>query len=430
MKLIFNNLFYNNTILLIFTLIPSFIIFSKFLAEVLIFIIITSIIIKIIFYEKNIINFNYKYNNFFFLFLFFFFYIFINTLIQKTELNTTLKALALLRFSFLLLFPLLFIKTYNNAESKKIIILGILLPTILLSIDIYIQFFSGLDLLGYKESIIGYGRFSGFFKDELIAGSYLYFGLFLCWTTCIKFKINSYITSILIFIIYSAIYLTGDRQPFFSLNLGLIILLFFFIKEIKKKIIVYFKKIILFLSILFLIFILFNNKSFNPLSKRYLNTLNEVKNLDIKESNYYYHFSKAILIFRHNPILGSGYKSFRNECSNPIYNDRYKNSLDKRHFDGCTTHPHNYYFEILSELGAIGLLFFIYVIIKIIFLSIKNIFTDHKNSTNYKVLTIFLLTFFFPLKPTGSFYTNFNLIMFFFTLTYFFFITKITIQKN
>ena len=139
---------------------------------------------------------------------------------------------------------------------------------------------------------------------------------------------------------------------------------------------------------------------------------------------------KAILIFRHNPILGSGYKSFRNECSNPIYNDRYKNSLDKRHFDGCTTHPHNYYLEILSELGAIGLLFFIYVIIKIIFVSIKNIFTDHENSTNYKVLTIFLLTFFFPLKPTGSFYTNFNLIMFFFTLTYFFFITKITIQKN
>ena len=114
MKLIFNNLFYNNTILLIFTLIPSFIIFSKFLAEVLIFIIITSIIIKIIFYEKNIINFFYKYNNFFFLFLFFFFYIFINTLIQKTELNTTLKALALLRFSFLLMFPLLFIKTYNK----------------------------------------------------------------------------------------------------------------------------------------------------------------------------------------------------------------------------------------------------------------------------------------------------------------------------
>jgi O-antigen ligase len=183
---------------------------------------------------------------------------------------------------------------------------------------------------------------------------------------------RSVITSLLIFIIYTAIYLTGDRQPFFSLNLGLIILLFFFIKEIKKKIIVYFKKIILFLSILFLVFILVNDKSFNPLTKRYLNTLNEVKNLDIKESNYYYHFSKAILIFRNNPILGSGYKSFRNECSNPIYNDRYKNSLDKRHFDGCTTHPHNYYLEILSELGAIGLLFFIYVIIKIIFVSIKN----------------------------------------------------------
>ena len=178
MKLIFNNLFYNNTILLIFTLIPSFIIFSKFLAEVLIFIIITSIIIKIIFYEKNIINFICKYNNFFFLFLFFFFYIFINTLIQKNELNTTLKALALLRFSFLLMFPLLFIKTYNKTEGKKIILLGIFLPPILLSIDIYIQFFSGIDLLGYKETIIGYGRFSGFFKDELIAGTYLYFGLF------------------------------------------------------------------------------------------------------------------------------------------------------------------------------------------------------------------------------------------------------------
>jgi O-antigen ligase len=432
MKLIYSNIFANKIILFFFTLIPFFIIFSKFFAELLIFIIVTYIIAKNFFNKKKkIILLNFlNNNNYFFLFTFFFMYIFLNALIQNPELNNNLKALALQRFSILLLLPILFIKNNNKFELKKVIIILILFPPILLSIDIYTQFFFGENLVGYRESIAGYGRYSGFFEDELIAGSYLYFAFFFCWITCLKFRINNNLSLVIIFVLYVAVYLTGDRQPFLSLNLGLIILLLLFIKKIKLIIKKNFKRIFFFLSIIFLIFFLIYDKNVISLSKRYLNTLNEAKNFDMKNSNYYYHFSKSILIFRANPIFGSGYKSFRNECSNPVYNDKYKKSLDERHFDGCTTHPHNYYLEILSELGAVGFLFFICLIFKIISASTKNIFTDSKNSNNYKILTTFLITFFFPLKPTGSFYTNFNLIMFFFTISYFFLITKIIIKKK
>ena len=45
--------------------------------------------------------------------------------------------------------------------------------------------------------------------------------------------------------------------------------------------------------------------------------------------------------------------------------EKYKDTLDKNfpgYFNGCATHPHNYYLEIMSENGIIGLLLFIFII--------------------------------------------------------------------
>ena len=54
-------------------------------------------------------------------------------------------------------------------------------------------------------------------------------------------------------------------------------------------------------------------------------------------------------IFNQNKIFGSGPRSYRNECENYKIN-RYS----------CDTHPHNYYIQLLSETGLIGvsLIFF------------------------------------------------------------------------
>ena len=82
----------------------------------------------------------------------------------------------------------------------------------------------------------------------------------------------------------------------------------------------------------------------------------------------------------------------------------------------CATHPHQTYFEILSETGIISLIFFIFLII----ILLKNIFLDiasKKNQYNSILLIIIpIILKLWPLTTTGSFFTNFNLITFSFFL--------------
>jgi O-antigen ligase len=52
-----------------------------------------------------------------------------------------------------------------------------------------------------------------------------------------------------------------------------------------------------------------------------------------------------------NKIFGNGVRSFRIECNK--YRDIKKNA--------CSSHPHNIYLELLSEVGLIGFFFFHYI---------------------------------------------------------------------
>ena len=87
-------------------------------------------------------------------------------------------------------------------------------------------------------------------------------------------------------------------------------------------------------------------------------------------------------------------------------------------------HPHNYYLEILTETGIIGLMLILTIFLNVIYLVLRNrkIF---KNSTNYnEVYFPFFILFLievFPIKSTGSFFTTGN-------TTYFFLISSILIS--
>ena len=121
------------------------------------------------------------------------------------------------------------------------------------------------------------------------------------------------------------------------------------------------------------------------------------------------HFAKAYEIGKSNLIFGSGIKSFRNECYKPEYTSNYLNQFDNAF--SCATHPHNIYFEFFSETGIVGLFIFIFVIF---FLCSKVL-----NIKNYeiKILLIFkLFIYFFPLQPTGSFFSTFNGVFYFISI--------------
>ena len=81
------------------------------------------------------------------------------------------------------------------------------------------------------------------------------------------------------------------------------------------------------------------------------------------------HFRAATEIFIDRPIIGSGLKTYRYFC--PIK----QNEKNKDNQLVCSLHPHNLYFEIASETGILGIVFFIFylstLIIKLILNYIK-----------------------------------------------------------
>ena len=59
-------------------------------------------------------------------------------------------------------------------------------------------------------------------------------------------------------------------------------------------------------------------------------------------NTYINEFYSGYAVWKNNLLLGGGINSFYSNCIKTV--------------DFCSTHPHNYYLEILSELGIIGLI--------------------------------------------------------------------------
>jgi len=77
----------------------------------------------------------------------------------------------------------------------------------------------------------------------------------------------------------------------------------------------------------------------------------------------------------------------------------------------CNTHPHNYYLEILTDLGLIGFILFFTIFIIIIYNSlIKKYFFKSDLSFNELIIP-FIFIFIpeiFPLRTSGSFFSTTN----------------------
>ena len=130
-------------------------------------------------------------------------------------------------------------------------------------------------------------------------------------------------------------------------------------------------------------------------------------------------FYTALDTWKRNKIFGNGIKSFRIDCDKlrgsaiypePGYNIGQDMILFKKN-RLCSNHPHNYYLEILTETGVVGL--FITLIIALLFVVfiLKNFkFFKGNNIENFILLaaTISLILKFFPFQSTGSIFTTNN----------------------
>ena len=119
-------------------------------------------------------------------------------------------------------------------------------------------------------------------------------------------------------------------------------------------------------------------------------------------SKYGAHRNVAKEIFLDNPIFGVGIKNFRIESKNEKYND-----LDhKLNHLRVSNHPHELYYEFLSETGIFGLSCFLIFIFSSIILSLKN-YLQKKNIYQLSGLIIVIISI-LPVIPTGSFLATYT----------------------
>ena len=171
------------------------------------------------------------------------------------------------------------------------------------------------------------------------------------------------------------------------------------------------KKILVFVLILFTSLVFVNNQytfiKYSEFFKRIGAAKNESSFVNkFQNIKYFAHYDAGIKIFRNYPILGVGNKNFRLECSK----EKYLNEKIKYTQARCSTHPHQIYFELLSEHGLVGFIIILFIITKFIIKNIKFclITKDIFHSSNI----FYLMLFFIPLLPGSGIFNTFNGIMF------------------
>jgi len=336
-------------------------------------------------------------------------YLIFNSILAKDFSMSALRNLGFIRFGiFFLAFNYFF---YNKDFVNRVLVIWVMTLSFL-SFDTYIESISGTNILGYGEA---YGsRIVSFFKDEPIVGGYIngFYLIIIGFLFYLNNKIlNKYKYIILIFTIFfiTAIILTGERSNLIKAILGFF--LFYFFNDHFK-----FKEKILSVLLLVLIFIFLLNTS-NFLKVRYsgqffkpiisiFKSNNEISiEREANKNTYIALYQSGFEVFKKYKIFGVGNKNYRVEtCSN---------EKNPKYF--CSTHPHQLYFEFLAEHGIVGTVILIFILFSLILSKIKIIFCS-KNYLQLGCLT-FLLTSFIPLLPSGAFFADYNLTIFWINLS-------------
>ena len=407
----FNNKNHNIILNILFSLIPLSYIVGNFAINLNIFLLIVfSLIVynrkifktKLLFIDKIILCF----------FVFSLFSAIVNTIeLLSGDHDKSILIKSILFFRYLLLYFILRYLVENDLINFKWFFISSLICTLFVSLDIFYQFTFSVDMFGLKP--LHPSKLSGPFGDELIAGGYIHkFSLFSIFVLpFFKFK-KTYLSLILslLFLIYmTAIILSGNRMPLLLFLLSIFLILLFENKT-RKYIPI---SLIVVTSIFFTIYK--NNSvvkdsfdSFLVNSTGMINVFiveNITKSSKIPEKKippYYQEMKTFYGTWMMNKYIGGGIKSFRHNCPK-------RKILSHNERTTCNSHPHNYYLEILTDIGLIGLIISCLIFILTIYNSlIKNYFLKPEKSANI-TLVPFIFIFIsevFPIRTSGSFFTT------------------------
>ena len=323
-----------------------------------------------------------------------------------------IKTISYIRY-LLLYFILRFLIEENKINFKWFFISSFIF-SLFVSLDIFYQFIFDKDIFGFE--IVNPRKLSGPFGEELIAGGYLQrFSIFGFFIFPFFFKIKkTYLSLILVtlFLIYTAsIILSGNRIPA-VLYLMTLFLILLFEKRTRK----YFPIFLILTSFVFYPLYVTNHNIKSNFGNL-VNVSSRIVKVFIADNfsktskvhfddmpAYYKEFKTFYGTWLMNKYIGGGIRSFRYNCpQRKIIKDNERAT--------CNTHPHNYYLEILTDLGLIGLILFFTIFIIIIYNSlIKKYFLKSDLSSNELIIP-FIFIFIpeiFPLRTSGSFFSTAN----------------------
>jgi len=415
-------------------LLPIFLVFSRFMADLAICVCAILFLISVM-KKKEWFYFN---NNFFYLFLLFFFYIFVRSIFT---LNLISIGTTIFYFRFGLFSLAIWHVINNNSKFLKYFFIISISFFLILSLDAMYQYYSGHNILGYPKHI--YNKVGSFFGKTFILGSYIskifliIFGIFLFQK--FSFFNNKYIKWAIIFtfaLSSLAIILSGERAALFlSLIYFFAILILLKLKK-NHKIIILSSFLIFMISIFFYDskiykrYIVHTYKQFN-LNKYYKENGFET-NFDKKyftfSVDHESHYQVAYKMFTNNIFFGQGPKMFRVLCDENKFRFEYKYGTNI--INGCTTHPHNSYIQLLAETGLIGASFLIFFFCYVVFKLFYNFFVFYNNIItsyiyNYKIfLLLCFFVNFFPIVPNVNFFNNCLSIKYYLPMRFYLQVTK------
>jgi hypothetical protein len=356
-----------------------------------------------------------------------------------------------------------------NILNFRYFVISATFASLIVALDVIYQYTFGFNIIGLKSEI---HHNSGFFGEEWIAGGFIqnfsFFAiLFITFTLKDKIKSRFILTTIIICIFGLGILFSGNKMPVILFLFGLL-LLFLATNKLKKIIVV--SLVLLFLSFKFFIssdqFIKNNFLSIYSNAKGIVNALilyplseivsgkenkstdnseltkneNQQLPLQTKEKIFIDEtklqvrlFLTAIDIWKENKIIGNGIKSFIYDCfifqkkdlrisgqalpiapldENTVYEYNFTQEyLETKKNRLCSNHPHNYYLEILTSTGIVGLFITLVIASLLIIFIFKNFSLFKKNNLDNIILLaamISLILAVFPFKSSGSIFTTAN----------------------
>ena len=339
-----------NFITYLFLFLPIALILGRGISDVIISVIALYFLIISIFFKK----YNYYKNFYSIIFFLFVLYGIIRSLLSDFPIFSLLEngSVFYFRYFFFSLGVCYLIDIKTNLMNKFCRV--IFLCLIILSFDALFQFIFGFNILGMLPP--ENKRIASFFGNEAILGRYFSYFVVMFLIIFLKNKLTKNEKILFLFalpLLISVIFISGDRVPL----LRALIFITMLILILKNNLKIYLSS--LFITLGISIFLVVSAPSIK--SRLLDNSLELIKSNQLFYAPYGRDYEKIYItsfnIGMLNPLFGNGPNSFPLYCSKPENNALTHN---------CS-HPHNFYLQLFSEQGLIGLSFLVFFYFYLLF---------------------------------------------------------------